>query len=72
MTRIIIGEANRIRSGVLVDSVEDVLEIPADQILKSSSEVNARLTEYIMGEVRYKNHELILLNLEKIFDKLFT
>lgn len=71
-SRITIGEVNGIRSGVLVDSVEDVLEIPEDQILKPSSEVNVRRTEYVMGEASYKNHKLILLNLEKIFDNLLT
>ena len=69
-SRILIGEVNEVRSGLLVDSVEDVLEIPEDQILKPGSVLDAKQADYIVGETRYKGHELILLALGNIFENL--
>lgn len=69
-SRILLGEIPHIRSGLLVDSVEDVLEIPEDQISISDSMLAAEQTAYILGETFYKGKELILLNIKKIFKKL--
>ena len=65
-SRILIGEIPGIRSGLLVDSVEDVLEIPEDQISATDSMLDEERAEYILGESSYKEKELILLNIEKI------
>ncbi|GAK60051.1 CheW-like protein [Candidatus Vecturithrix granuli] len=70
-SRIIIGEAAELRSGLLVDSVEDVLEIPEDQISASSAILDEDRAGYIRGESSYKGKELIILDIEKIFEKLF-
>ena len=67
-----LGEVNTIRSGLLVDSVEDVLEMPEDQISKSVSVLDSERVDYILGEATYKNHELIILNLGKIFENLLN
>jgi len=71
-SRIMIGQMNDLRSGLLVDSVEDVLEIPEDQINKPGSGIDSEPTEYLGGESAYKEHELIILNLGKIFEKLLN
>ena len=71
-SRIIIGETAELRSGLLVDSVEDVLEIPEDQILASDVILDGDRAGYIRGESSYKGQELIILDIEKIFEKLFS
>ena len=71
-SRVLIGETQGIRSGLLVDAVEDVLELPEERILHSPPLVDKGIAEYIIGGSRYKNQDMILLDLEKIFDKLLT
>jgi purine-binding chemotaxis protein CheW len=71
-SRIMIGQVNEIRSGLLVDSVEDVLEIPEDHISKPGSGIGSERTEYVVGESMYKEHELIILDIGKIFEKLLN
>lgn len=71
-SRIMIGQVNEIRSGLLVDSVEDVLEIPEDHISKPGSGVDSGRTEYVVGESTYKEHELIILDVGRIFGKLLN
>lgn len=71
-SRIIIGETAELRSGLLVDSVEDVLEIPEDHISVSEAILAEDRAGYIRGESSYKGNELIILDLEKIFEKLFS
>ena len=71
-SRIMIGQINEIRSGLLVDSVEDVLEIPEDQISKPGSGVDSERTEYVVGESTYKENELIILDIGKIFERLLN
>ena len=66
-SRIAIGQVGEIRSGVLVDSVEDVLEMPEDSIHKPESVIDAVQAEYIAGEGMYNDHDLLLLDLGTIF-----
>jgi purine-binding chemotaxis protein CheW len=69
-SRVIIGEAHGLRSGLLVDAVEDVLEMPEEQISHSSPLLDNGIAEYIIGESRYKEQDMILLDLGKIFETL--
>lgn len=71
-SRVILGEAQGFRSGLLVDAVEDVLEIPEERISHSSPILDKGIAEYIIGESRYKEQDMILLDLEKIFDALLS
>jgi purine-binding chemotaxis protein CheW len=71
-SRIMIGQVQDVRSGLLVDSVEDVLEIPEEQIHKPESVIESELTDYIVGESTYKEDELLILDLGKIFEKLLN
>jgi purine-binding chemotaxis protein CheW len=71
-SRIMIGQINDLRSGLFVDSVEDVLEIPEDQLSNPVSEIDSERVDYVTGESTYKEYELILLDLGKIFEKLLN
>jgi chemotaxis signal transduction protein len=47
--------------------VEDVLEVPEDSVHKPELVINAAQAEYIVGEGIYHDHDLLLLDLKKIF-----
>ncbi|MDY0095522.1 MAG: chemotaxis protein CheW [Candidatus Vecturithrix sp.] len=69
-SRILLGETPQLRSGLLVDSVEDVLEIPETHISEPRSILEHECMEYIRGESVYKGRELLILDIEKIFGSL--
>jgi purine-binding chemotaxis protein CheW len=69
-SRVILGEACGLRSGLLVDAVEDVLEIPEESISHSTPVLDDEMAKYIIGESRYKTQDMILLDLDRIFDAL--
>ncbi len=71
-SRIALGQAGDLRSGVLVDSVEDVLEIPEDAIHEPASDIDAAEAAFVIGETIYNGHPLIVLDLGKIFDTLLA
>lgn len=66
--RILLGEINGIRSGIVVDSVEDVLEAPKDKIVTPISDFPLEQREYMIGETSYNHKVLPILDLGKIFD----
>ncbi len=69
-SRIMIGQVNNVHSGILVDSVEDVLELPESDVQKPVSALDSEITRYIIAESMYKNQELIILDVGKIFEIL--
>jgi purine-binding chemotaxis protein CheW len=69
-SRILIGEAQNLRSGVLVDAVEDVLEIPEKHIQKPGTASVSALTPYVVGASAYQEHDLFILDLGSIFEQL--
>ena len=60
------------RSGVLVDAVEDVVDIPEDCIALAEAAPNIPARQYVIGEAVYHGRALILLDLEKIFASILT
>lgn len=70
-SRIALGQVGDLRSGLLVDTVEDVLEVPENTIHEPASAVDTVKAAFVAGEMLYKEHPLVLLDLGKIFDSLF-
>jgi purine-binding chemotaxis protein CheW len=68
--RIAIGHVGDMRSGLLVDSVEDVLEIPRETIHAPVSSLDSSRAAYVAGESTYHGQTLMLLDLGKIFEEL--
>lgn len=68
--RILIAEGAGIRSGILVNSVEDVIDIPVSSILPSISTIENSIREFVEGELDYKNSLVTVLNVEKIFGRI--
>lgn len=69
-SRIAIAAKNNTRSGILVDSVEDVLDIPASSINPPISTLNESSREIVLGETTYRNRNVTLLDLGAIFRKI--
>lgn len=70
-TRIIIAEKNGIRSGILVDSVEDVIEVAVEAIKHPIATLDKRIKEFaIGGETIYADKYVTILDIGKIFEKI--
>jgi purine-binding chemotaxis protein CheW len=69
-SRIAIVANNEQRSGILLDSIEDVVDIPASSVKPPLSTLNDAVREYVAGETLYKGKSVIVINAEKIFRKI--
>ena len=69
-SRILIAAGDEIRSGVLVESVEDVLDIPINSIKPPFSTLSQSLKGFITGEFIYSNKTVTLLSVRRIFEKI--
>ena len=68
--RILIAAGDEMRSGVLVESVEDVLDIPVSLIKPPLSTLSQSLKEFISGEFVCGNKTVTLLSVKRIFEKI--
>lgn len=68
--RIIIAEKSGVRSGILVDSVEDVLDIPKRSITPPLSTLSDRIKPFVAGETSYRNHNVTVLDIGRIFKEI--
>lgn len=71
-SRIVIAEAVDIRSGIVVDSVEDVVDVPVGSISPSISTIDQSVKEFVEGEFQYKSSLVTVFNLERIFSRIDT
>lgn len=68
--RIIIAEKNGVRSGILMDSVNDVIDIPVNTIHPTLSTLDEKIRDFVMGETAYNEQIVIILDIGKIFAKM--
>ena len=68
--RIVIAETAGIRSGILVNSVEDVIDVGVSSIVPSLSTIKNSIKEFVAGELHYKNSLVTVFNVERIFDRV--
>ncbi|WP_010649278.1 chemotaxis protein CheW [Oceanobacillus massiliensis] len=64
--RIIIAQINEAEVGLIVDSANDVIDIPADQIEPAPEVIGSVDADYIEGVAKLEDRLLILLDLEKV------
>jgi len=69
-SRIIIANTKSIRSGVLVDSVEDVADVPESAVKPPVATLHPSIQDFVMGEITHNNRNVTLLNVEKILANL--
>lgn len=65
-TRIIIVSFNEIEAGLVVDSANDVIDIPKDAIEPQPDVIGAIGEDFISGVAKLEKRLLILLNIEEI------
>lgn len=68
-TRIIIIEINDVKTGLIVDSITEVLRIKRDQISDPLREVSGIKEDYIEGIGMVDERLIILLKLEHVFSR---
>ena len=71
-SRIVIATNGEIRSGILVDSVEDVTDIPVGSIQPPLATMEKSIKEFVVGVTDYRGRNVTVLGLENILDKLTT
>ncbi|SLM32282.1 putative Chemotaxis signal transduction protein [Desulfamplus magnetovallimortis] len=70
-SRILLGHAGEIRSGILVDRVEDIISVEKNS-LGTLVEKNGNFAEFASkGEILLQENYVTLLNMEKIFKSIF-
>jgi purine-binding chemotaxis protein CheW len=69
-SRIIIAADSEIRSGILVDSVEDVIDVPIRSIQPLNTTLRESIKEYVTDETQYKGKNIAILDIGKIFGKI--
>ena len=69
-SRIAVAAKDDMRSGVLVDSIIDVIDVPVSSIKPPLSTLNNSLRDFVTGEMLYDNKNVTLLDVEKIFGKI--
>lgn len=70
-TRIVIASAEGIRSGILVDGVEDVLDVPHSHIKRPLATLDMAIREFAVGgETLYNEKYVTILDAGKIFSKI--
>jgi purine-binding chemotaxis protein CheW len=68
--RIAVAEKGGVRSGILVDSVSDVTDIPVSTVKPPISTLAKSQKEFVAGEFRYQDKNIILLDIGTIFAKI--
>ena len=67
---IIIAEGAGVKSGILVNSVEDVMDFPEDSIQPPLASLNDKIKQFVIGETEYKDLSVTVLNTKEIFKKV--
>jgi len=65
--RIAMAEKDGLRSGILVESIEDVLDVPHSSIKAPLSTLDKTIKEFVSGEIDYKNKNVTILDISRIF-----
>jgi purine-binding chemotaxis protein CheW len=71
-SRILVAEYGDIRSGILVEGVEDVVDVPESSVKPPLSTITKTIGDYILGETEYRDNNVTVLDLEKIFTNFLT
>lgn len=70
--RIVMTEKAGIRSGVLVDSVVDVVDLPPSSLAPALPTLDDVTRELVIGETIYQGRSVVLLSVSRIIDTLRT
>lgn len=68
--RILIAEKDGLRTGILVGSVIDVVDVPRSGIGASIETIDDRRRDFISGTTSYRDKNVTILELAKVFQKM--
>ena len=69
-SRVVMATAGEVQSGILVDSVEDVVELPTRKIHGPLHTMEGANKEYVAGGVELQGRHVVLLDLARIFGRV--
>lgn len=64
---VLLAASGTVRSGVQIDQVEDVVEVPQSAILAAPATLDSGIREFVAGQFEHEGKSVTLLDLEKIF-----
>ncbi len=71
-SRILIGQTPALRSGIRVDRVEEVLDVPLATVHAPPAAVSDRMKAFLLGIVDFRGHPVHVLDLDRIFEDLLA
>ena len=71
-SRILVGQTSSMRSGIRVDRVEEVLDIPVSTLHAPPGAVSDRMKALLLGIVDFQDHPVHVLDLDRIFEDLLA
>jgi len=66
-SRILLGQGAAMRSGIRVDRVEEVMDVPQSAIQPPPHTIAEHLRPLVLGIVSFQDHMVTVLDLERIF-----
>ncbi len=69
-SRIAMASNAGMRSGILVDAVIDVVDLPLNSINPPLSTLDYAIKELVTGEITYNNRTVVMLDVGRLFEKL--
>lgn len=66
---ILLACGGSIRSGILIDTVEDVADVPRSAILPAPATLGGDVRDYVAGQLVFGGRNVVLLDLARIFGR---
>jgi purine-binding chemotaxis protein CheW len=70
-SRVLLGHAGSITSGIRVDKVEDVIDLPENLMQDAPHSLPSHLEKIALGLIPYKDHLVTVLDMKRIFEDYF-
>jgi purine-binding chemotaxis protein CheW len=68
-SRVVLADCGGLQCGILVDSVEDVTDLPAREIYAPLQTLDPALKELVTGETSYGGRNVVILDLVRLFSR---
>lgn len=69
-SRIAIAVSGNMRSGIMLDALEDVIDVAVSSIKPAISTLSSSVGDFVVGEMMYRDRNVTLLNLGNIFARI--
>jgi len=69
-SRVAMALSGQMQSGILVDTVEDVVDLPERRIFAPLHTMEPAKKEFVTGEIEYRERSVVILDLARIFERV--